>query len=122
MQLRCCQSVRGELAREEILLGNLTFLVGGIAGEFQRLHPVAQGNGYRVQLVRRSDKHHFGQIERDIEVVVGEGVILLRIQHFEQGGTRVAAKIRAEFVNLIKHEDRIVGCRCAEPFQNAPRH
>ena len=122
MQLFRCQSVRGKLAWDEVLLGNLLFLVGGIAGEFKCLHPVAQRDGNRVQLIRRGDEHHLGKIERDIKVVVGEGVVLLRIQHFEQGGTRVSAEIGAEFVNLIKHKDRIVGFGGADAFQNTPRH
>src|SRR5581483_7165474 len=41
--------------------------------------------------------------------MVTERVVLLRVQYFEQRRARVAAKIGADFVNLIEHENGIDG-------------
>ena len=41
--------------------------------------------------------------------MVGEGVVLFRVEHLEQGGRRIAAKILPDFVDFVQHEHRIAG-------------
>ena len=49
------------------------------------------------------------EIVVDVEIIVVEGAVLLRIQHFEKRGRRVSLEIAAELVDLIEHHYR-VGC------------
>src|SRR6185312_10894758 len=42
-------------------------------------------------------------------VVVGEGVVLLGIEHLEQRGRGIAAEVVPDLVDLIHHEDRVDG-------------
>src|SRR5262249_24185567 len=43
----------------------------------------------------------------DIEVVILEGEVLFRIQHFKQCSRRITAKIHAHFVDFVEQENRI---------------
>ena len=45
--------------------------------------------------------------------MVGKGVILFRVEHFQQSGSGVAAVIEPEFINFIQHNERIDR---ADPF------
>ena len=40
--------------------------------------------------------------------MIAEGVVLLGIEHFQQGCRGIAAKIGADFVDFVEHENRIV--------------
>ena len=85
LDLRGVQPVGLALARDEKLPGDMDLLVLGVAHQLQHFHAVAQGRGNRVQHVGRGDEHHLGQIEGHVEVMVGEGVVLFRVEHLEQG-------------------------------------
>ena len=83
---------------------DLELLFLGVARQLEHLHAVPQRVGHRVEDVGRGDKQHLGQIERHIQVMVSEGVVLLRIEYFEEGRRRIAAKVRAELVDFIEDE------------------
>src|SRR5208283_1397790 len=53
--------------------------------------------------------------------MIREAVILLWVKHFEQGRTRVAAKIRSHLVNFVEHEDGIVALGPPESLDHAAR-
>ncbi len=57
--------------------------------------------------VRGRDEHHVREIVGDLEVVVGEGVVLLRVEHLEQRRRGIAAEVVADLVDLVEHEDRV---------------
>ena len=38
--------------------------------------------------MRRGDEHHVGEIVVDLEIMVLEGVVLLGVEHFQQGRRR----------------------------------
>jgi len=40
--------------------------------------------------------------------MVSEGVVLLRIQHFEQGRRGIAAKVSPELVDFVEDEDGVL--------------
>jgi len=40
--------------------------------------------------------------------MIHEGGVLLRVQHFKQGCTRVSMDARCHFVHLVKKEDRVI--------------
>jgi hypothetical protein len=39
--------------------------------------------------------------------VIGERVVLLRVQHLEQRGARVTAEVVSDLVHLVHHEHRV---------------
>ena len=47
----------------------------------------------------------------DVEVVVAEGVVLLRVEHLEQRRGRIAAEVGAHLVDLVEHEHRVAASR-----------
>ena len=57
------------------------------------------------------------QVEWHVEVVIGERVILSRVEHFEKGRRRVAAEVGAEFVDFVEHHDRVSCNRPCEARQ-----
>ena len=65
----------------------------------------------RVQPVGRGDEQHARQIERQIEIMIGEGVVLRRVEHFQQRRGGIAAKIRADLVQFIQQNHRIAALR-----------
>ena len=71
----------------------------------------ASAGGIDVERVRGADEHHLRQVEVDLEVVVVEGVVLLRVEHLEQRRRGVAAEVGAELVDLVEQEHRIACCR-----------
>src|SRR5690348_17998719 len=52
--------------------------------EVDDLHAVAQGVGNGIEHVGGGDEQHPAEIEGDVQVVVAEGGILLRVEHLEQ--------------------------------------
>src|ERR671927_975537 len=79
------------LLRQEVSARYLKLLFLGVARESDDLHAVAKGRLHRVEYVRRRHEHRVREVERDAEVVVAETVVLLRVEHFEEGRRRVAA-------------------------------
>ena len=65
----------------------------------------------RVERVRGADEEHLGEVERQVEVVVAEGVVLRRVEHLEHRARRVAAEVGAHLVDLVDHEDRVLRAR-----------
>ena len=111
-----------DLARDEIALGDLQFFGLGVAGQFDDFQPVAQRGMNRLQPVGRGDEQHARQIERQIEVMVGERVVLRRIEHFQQRRRRVAAKIRADLVQFVEQNDRVAAFDAAQRLDDASGH
>ena len=62
------------------------------------------------------------QVERQVEVVVAEGEVLLGVEHLEQGARRVAAPVGAGLVDLVDHEQRVVGAGVAHGAQDDAGH
>jgi len=79
------QAVVLDLLGDQVLAGDGELLLFGVAGELEHLHPVAKRPGNGIEHVRGGDEQHLGQVERHVQVVVPERVVLLGIEHFEQG-------------------------------------
>ena len=105
------QAVALDLARDQVALGDLELLLLGVAGELDHLHPVAQRPGDRVQRVGGGHERHRRQVERQVQVVVAERVVLLGVEHLEHRARRIAAEVRAHLVDLVDHQQRVVGAR-----------
>src|SRR5436190_4752937 len=116
------ESVFLQLPLYEISLGYFDFLALGVTGYGNHFNPIAQRFGHALDVVRRADEDYLCQIKRHVEVTIDKRVVLPRIEHFEQRAGRVAAKIRADLVDFIKHENRVPRT-CAPQFLNdSARH
>ena len=62
-----------------------------------------------------------GQVERHVEVVIAERVVLLGIEHLEQRRRRVAAEVGPELVDLVEDEDRVLRLGPAQPLDDLAR-
>ena len=105
-----CSAVRpwfGQLLADEVAAGDRELLFLGVAGQLEHLHAVAQRRRNRVEHVGGGDEQHLRQVERHVEVVVAEGVVLLGVEHLEQRRGRIAAEVGAELVDLVEHEHRV---------------
>ena len=111
-----------ELARNQVLLGDLGLLALGVAGEIDDLHPVEQRAGDVLDEIRRRDEEHLAQVERHAEIVIGERVVLRRVEHFEQCRGRIALERDAELVDLVEQEDRVLGAGLLHPLDDPARH
>ncbi len=110
-----------QLARHQEALGDLQLLILDVAREADDLHAVFQGWRNGVQDVSRGDEEHFREIVGHVQVVIGEGVVLLRIEYLQQSGRRIATEVRADLVYLVEHEQRVLGASIAHGLDDAPR-
>ncbi len=115
----CLEAVLLLLPRDEVLVGDGDFLLEGVAGQLEHFHAVAQRRRDGVEDVGGGDEHDVREVERHVEVMVAEGEVLLRVEDFEQRGGGVAAEVRAELVNLVEHEDGVVGFGLADSLDDA---
>ena len=115
------QPVVLHLLVHEVIERDLQLFFLGVPGQLQHFHAVAECRRNRIEHVRRGDEQHFGQIERDIEIVIAERVVLLRIEHLEQRRRGIAAEIRSELVDLVEDEDRVLRLRAAQTLNHLPR-
>ena len=118
MNLTCSdlQAVLLALAGHQVPLGDGQFLLLDVSRQVDDLHAVLQGRRHGVQQVARGDEQDLREVERHVQVVVGEGVVLLGVQHLQQGAGGVAVPVVAEFVDLVEHEDGVVDARpCGVP-------
>src|SRR5204863_10074298 len=79
-----------ELTRNEIALRDLALLLLRVPGELHDLHAVEQRSGNVLHEVTGADEEDLTEIERNAEVVIGEGVILRGIEHLEQRARGIA--------------------------------
>ena len=84
-QLALAQAVLLDLLGQEIALsdGELFFL--RVPGDLDDLEPVSKRGGDTLERVRCADKEHVREVIPHVEVVILEGLILLRIEDLEQG-------------------------------------
>ena len=115
------QPVVDDLLGDQVLDGDLELLFLGVTRELEHLHPIAQRRRHRVEHVGGRDEEDLGQVERDVEVVVAERVVLLRVEHLEQRRRRVAAEVRPELVNLVEDEDGVLRFGAAQPLDDLAR-
>src|SRR5215469_11268019 len=104
----------------QVLLGNLEFLKFGVAVQTEDLHAVLQRTGDRVEDIGCRYEQDLGEIVFDVEIVVLEGRVLFRIEHFKQGTRRVAAEVRRHLVNFVEHEDGVLGASLLHGLDDLP--
>ena len=110
-----------DLARNQVAEGDVHLLLFAVALQRDDLHAVEQRRRHRVEHVGRADEQHLRQIERHVEVVVAERVVLLRVQRLEQRRGRIAAEVAAQLVDLVEHDHRVVGFGAANALDDLAR-
>ena len=110
-----------ELAPDQIAPGDLQLFLLGVAGDLDDLHAVAHRARNGVEHVGGGDEHDLGKIERDAEIVVAEGRVLLRVEHLEQRRRRIAVEADAELVDLVEHQHRVAGAGLADRLDDVAR-
>ena len=104
----------------EYLERNFDLFILRVTRQPNDLHAIQQRSG-DIQTVGRGDKHDFGQVVVHFQVMIVEGVVLLRIQHFEQRRGRIAMEAaRAELVDFVEDEHRVPRLRASEPLHDLP--
>ena len=115
------QPVLLQFPGNEVAPRDLDLLLFRVPRQLDDLHAVAQRLRYAGQHIGRGHEHDVGQVEGQIDEVIGKSVVLLRVEHFEQRRGRVSPEIPAELVYLVQHEDRVVGARLADALDDAAR-
>ena len=112
-----------ELAGNEIGFGDAELIGLGVAGDFDHFHAVAEGAGDCVHGVGGGDEEDAREVERDIEIMIGKGVVLSGIENFEHGAClRGRRGNRAHFVDFVEHHDGIFGAGLAELGDDSAGH
>ncbi len=111
-----------EAPRNEVAPGDLELLAVDVAGEPDDLHPVDEGEGYRVHRVRRADEEDVRGVEGKVEIVIPEGHVLLGVEDLEQGARGIALEARAHLVDLVDHEHRVLGLYDLEALDDLSGH
>ena len=71
----------------------LQLLFLGVARDLEHFHPVPERRRNRIEHVGGRDEEHLREIERHVEIVIAERVVLLRVEHFEQRRRGIAAEV-----------------------------
>src|SRR6266446_5341148 len=116
------QAVFFHLPPDEITFRDLELLALGVTGQRDHFHPGAHWFGHAVDVIRGRDKNDLRKIERYVEVAIDKSVVLARVEHFEQRARRIAAKIGADLVDLVEHENRIARAGVPQLLDDAARH
>ena len=109
-----------DLLRDEITGGDVELLVLRVAREPDDLHPVEQRRR-DVERVRRGDEHHLGQVVVDLQVMVVEGIVLLRIQDLQQRRGGVSPKIHRHLVDFVEQIEGVADTRLRQVLDDLPR-
>ena len=96
-------------------------LLFAVALQRNDLHAVLQRRRHGIEHVGRADEQHLRQIERHVEVVIAERVVLLRIERFKQRRRRIATEVAPQLVDLVEHDHRVVGFSAANALDDLAR-
>ena len=117
------QAVFLHLLGDEVALGDFVFLFAQIAAQVDNLHTVAQGGMDGREVVGRSDEEDLREVVVQLDEVVVEGVVLLGVKDFEQGGLRVTLDVvAAHLVDFVEDEDGVARLDLTQVLDDTTRH
>src|SRR5256885_1528548 len=67
-------------------------------------------------------RRYFGTLVIQIEIMVVERAVLLRVEHLEQRRRGIAPEVGRHLVDLVQEEHRIVGPDLLQRLNELPRH
>ena len=82
-----------------------------IAGQLNDVHTVQQRPRDHTGVVGRGDKQYVAQVKGKIDIMILEGIVLLRIQHLQQRRGRITLVIRAQLINFIQQNQGVSSAR-----------
>src|SRR5439155_10435615 len=106
-QLLGGQTVLANLPRNQIPPGDLELLTLSVPREVDGLQAVEQWSRDALLEVRGRDEQDLRKVERHAQIVIGERVVLRRVEHLEERRRRIALKRHAELVQLVEQEYRV---------------
>lgn len=109
------ESIVHHLFGHQVAAGNVELLVVCVAGYLRDLHAVEQRCGNVVERVGCRDEKHSRQVERNVQVMVGECVVLFWVEHLEQRRGWIAVYTRAHLVYLVEQNHGIVDAWMMRP-------
>ena len=121
LELRALQPIRLHRLRDQVALRNLQLLQLRVARQPDDFHAVLQRQRNVLRRVRRRDEQHPRQVIININVVIIERLVLLRIQHLQQRRRRIAAEVAGHLVDLIQQQHRIHRPRLLHRLHNFSR-
>ena len=98
-----------ELLGQQVLAGNVILFHAGVAGQLDDVHAVPQRAGDAAQIIGSGNKEHVAQIKRDIDEMIVEGAVLLRVQRLQQSRRRVAPEVPCQLVDLVQQHQGVGG-------------
>ena len=110
-----------ELLRHKELLGDLDLLLCQVTGHIDKLHPVEQSRLDAVYSIGRCYEHYVRKVVIDIEVVVVESRVLLRVEDLEKSGRRIAFEVASEFVDLVENHYRVGSAGLVDSVKDTSR-
>ena len=111
-----------DLPRSQITLGDFQLFGLGIAGEIHHLHAVLERSRDVLEVVGGANELHLREIEGDAQIVIGEAIVLGRVEDLEQRRSGVALIGRSQFVDFVEQEDRVFGAGLLHALNDAARH
>ena len=114
LDLARLQAVGLHLPADQIAAGDLKLLVSGVARQADDLHTIAQRPRDGGRACSRSHESDAAEIERNCQIVVPEGVVLLGIEHLQQRRAGISVDAGAELVDLVQHHDAIARAGLAD--------
>ena len=78
-----CKAAVVNLTRDEMALGYLYLLLGDVSAHLYQLHTVEQWTRNGTEIVGCGNEEHLGEVEVHVQIVVVEGVVLLRVEHLK---------------------------------------
>src|SRR5208337_5147206 len=85
-------------------------------------HPVDEHLGYRINGVRGSDEKDVGKVKGNVDIIIPEFDVLLRIQDLEERGRGVALETLPELVDFVQHEHGIPVFAYFQSLDDLSRH
>ena len=105
------QAVLFHLLGNQMPFGDLEFFLVSIAGQLNDVHTVQQRPRDHTGVVGRGDKQYVAQVKGKIDIMILEGIVLLRIQHLQQRRGRITLVIRAQLINFIQQNQGVSSAR-----------
>ena len=115
------QTVDFSLLADQMLLRDADLFHLGVRGQFDDFQTVAQRRRNCVERVGRRDKHDLRQIVRFFQIVIGEQLVLFRIQHFQHCARWIALVIAGHLVDFVDQEHWIDDASLLHPLDDPAR-
>lgn len=71
----------------------MSLLESSVSWQIYCFHSIQQRRGNCIEAIRSSDEENLAKINWDIDIMIGEGMILLGIKDLEHGCGRIAMEI-----------------------------